>query len=109
MTPRENALLAYRHQPHPSVPNFFTDFDIWDSFGERYFGPGEGKDWFGVSWTHVPEMNSQTETPGQELLEDLEHWRDQAARSRHSAQPHMAEIQALKEDFVTATHVERYE
>ena len=68
MTPRENALLAYRHQPHPSVPNFFTDFDIWDSFGERYFGPGEGKDWFGVSWTHVPEMNSQTETPGQELL-----------------------------------------
>ena len=77
MTPRENALLAYRHQPHPSVPNFFTDFDIWDSFGERYFGPGEGKDWFGVSWTHVPEMNSQTETPGQEQLEDLEHWRDQ--------------------------------
>ncbi len=39
----------------------------------------------------------------------LEHWRDQAALSRHSAQPHMAEIQALKEGFVTATHVERYE
>ena len=76
MTPRENALLAYRHQPHPSVPNFFTDFDIWDSFGERYFGPGEGKDWFGVSWTYLPEMHSQTETPGQELLEDLEHWRE---------------------------------
>lgn len=76
MTPRENALRAYRHQPHESVPNFFTDFDIWDSFGERYFGPGEGKDWFGVSWTHIPEMNSQTETPGQEHLEDLENWQE---------------------------------
>lgn len=76
MTPRENGLLAYQHKIPESVPNFFTDFDIWDSFGERYFGEGTGDDWFGVNWTAVPEMHSQTETPGQEEVEDLENWQD---------------------------------
>ena len=45
-------------------------------FGERYFGEGTGKDWFGVSWTYIPEMFSQTETPGQEVLEELEDWQE---------------------------------
>ncbi len=58
------------------VPNGFKDFDIMDSFGERYFGEGSGDDWFGVNWTFTPELHSQTETPGQEVIEDLEDWRD---------------------------------
>ena len=75
MTPRENMLAVYRHEVPEYVPNFFKDLDIWDSYGERYFGAGTGKDWFGVSWTYVPEMHSQTETIGQEQLKSLEDWR----------------------------------
>ena len=76
MTARENLLRAYRHEKPEWVPNGFTDLDIWDSFGERYFGEGSGDDWFGVNWTYTPELNSQTETPGQEEVEDLENWRE---------------------------------
>ena len=75
MTPRENMLAVYRHEVPEYVPNFFKDLDIWDSYGERYFGAGTGRDWFGVSWTYVPEMHSQTETIGQEQLKSLEDWR----------------------------------
>lgn len=76
MTARENMLRAYRHEMPERVPNGFTDLDIWDSFGERYFGEGSGDDWFGVNWTFTPELNSQTETPGQEEIEDLEDWQE---------------------------------
>lgn len=76
MTARENLLRAYRHEKPEWVPNGFTDLDIWDSFGERYFGEGSGDDWFGVNWTYTPELHSQTETPGQEEIEDLENWRE---------------------------------
>lgn len=76
MTGRENMLRAYRHLQPEYVPNGFRDLDIMDSFGERYFGTGTGDDWFGVNWTYTPELHSQTETPGQELLEDLENWQE---------------------------------
>lgn len=76
MTARENMLRAYRNEQPEYVPNGFTDLDIMDSFGERYFGEGTGDDWFGVNWTYTPELRSQTETPGQELVEDLEDWRE---------------------------------
>ena len=76
MTARENMLRAYRHEKPEWVPNGFTDIDIWDSFGERYFGEGSGDDWFGVNWTYTPELHSQTETPGQEVIDDLEKWRE---------------------------------
>lgn len=76
MTPRENMLAVYHHEMPEYVPNFFTDLDIWDSFGERYFGEGSGDDWFGVNWTYVPEMHSQTETVGQDQLESLEDWQE---------------------------------
>lgn len=51
MNARENMLRAYRHELPEFVPNGFTDLDIMDSFGERYFGEGTGDDWFGVNWT----------------------------------------------------------
>lgn len=76
MTARENVLRAYKHEKPEWVPNGFTDLDIWDSFGERYFGEGSGDDWFGVNWTYTPELHSQTETPGQEVVEDLENWQE---------------------------------
>ncbi len=77
MNARENILRAYTHQLPENIPNGYTDIDIWDSFGERYFGDGIGEDWFGVKWTSTPELNSQTPTPGQELIEDLEDWQEQ--------------------------------
>ena len=76
MNARENMLRAYRHEVPEYVPNGFTDLDIMDSFGDRYFGEGTGDDWFGVNWTYTPELHSQTETPGQELVEDLEGWQE---------------------------------
>ena len=76
ITARENMIRAYHHETPEFVPNGYTDFDIWDSFGERYFGEGVGNDWFGVEWTSTPELNSQTPTPFKELLEDLEDWQD---------------------------------
>ncbi len=76
MTPRENMLAAYRHEKPEWVPNGFTDYDLWFSYGERYFGEGSGDDWFGVNWTFTPELNSQTETPGQEVVENLENWKE---------------------------------
>ncbi|MCD8230757.1 MAG: hypothetical protein LUD14_02835 [Clostridiales bacterium] len=76
MTPRENMLAAYQHEKPEWVPNGFTDYDLWFSYGERYFGESSGDDWFGVNWTFTPELNSQTETPGQEVVEDLENWKE---------------------------------
>lgn len=77
MTPRENLLLTYQHKLPESVPNGFTDYDVWFSYGERYFGKGTGKDWFGIDWTWTPELYSQTVTPGQKELEDLENWKEE--------------------------------
>ncbi|MCI9149675.1 MAG: hypothetical protein HFI42_04135 [Lachnospiraceae bacterium] len=76
MNARENMLRAYRHELPEYMPNGFTDLDIMDSFGERYFGEGTGDDWFGVNWTYTPKLHSQTETPGQELVEDLTDWQE---------------------------------
>jgi len=76
MTPRENMLAAYRHETPEWVPNGFTDYDLWFSYGERYFGEGTGDDWFGVNWTFTPDLNSQTVTPGQDEVEDLENWKE---------------------------------
>ncbi len=76
MNARENMIAAYKGDQPEWVPNGFTEVDLWFSLGERYFGEGAGDDWFGVNWTHTPELGSQTETPGQEVIEDLEDWRE---------------------------------
>ena len=38
----------------------------------------------------------------------LEKWRDAAALESHGTQPHMAEVAALKPEFVEETKVEKY-
>ena len=38
----------------------------------------------------------------------LEKWRDAAALESHGTQPHMAEVAALKPEFVEETRVEKY-
>ena len=39
----------------------------------------------------------------------IELWRDAAALAAHQNQPHMGRLPALKEPYVTATSVERFE
>jgi len=39
----------------------------------------------------------------------IERWRDAAALAAHAAQPHMAQIAAMKDGRVSATDVKRYE
>ncbi len=39
----------------------------------------------------------------------IERWRSAAALAAHSAQPHMAQIQAMKDGRVSDTRVERFE
>ena len=39
----------------------------------------------------------------------IERWRDAVALATHAAQPHMAQIAAMKEGRVSATKLERYE
>ena len=39
----------------------------------------------------------------------IERWRDAAALAAHAAQPHMAQIAAMKEGRVTETKLNRYE
>ena len=38
----------------------------------------------------------------------LEKWRDAAALEKHMSQPHMAEIRAVKEQYVEETRIEKY-
>lgn len=79
MTPRENALIAYRHGTPAWPPCFFTDIGMFmaNPEMERYCGHGTGPDGFGVSWTYVPEATAAMVTPGAKpLLEDIADWRE---------------------------------
>jgi len=39
----------------------------------------------------------------------LEKWRDKEALKKHAAQPHMAQISAMKNDYVDDVKLERYQ
>lgn len=79
MTPRENALIAYRHGTPQWIPNLYTDIGLFmaNPEMERYCGFGTGTDGFGISWTYVPEATACMVTPGvKPLLEDVADWRE---------------------------------
>lgn len=76
LTRRKNALKCYRHEKPESIVNFYRDFDVWETIGERYLGEGRGKDWFGVEWIRMDAMRSMTEVPGQKKIESFENWRE---------------------------------
>ena len=79
MTPRENALIAYRHGTPEWVPCFFTDIGLFQANPhiERYCGSETGVDGFGVSWTFVPEAAACMVTPGSKpVLEDIADWKE---------------------------------
>ena len=78
LTPRENALIAYRHGVPEWVPFSFADFNSIQALPEmeRYIGTTQGKDYFGVEWTFVPGIGAPMPTPGKILLENISEWRD---------------------------------
>lgn len=79
MTPRENALIAYRHGTPAWIPCFYTDIGLYQANAhiERYCGSETGLDGFGVSWTYVPEAAACMVTPGvKPVLEDIADWKD---------------------------------
>lgn len=78
LTPRENALIAYRHGTPAWIPCFFTDIGLFQANPgmERYCGHQTGLDGFGVSWTYVPSVTACMTTPGVEpILKDVTEWR----------------------------------
>lgn len=78
LTPRENALIAYRHQTPAWIPCFFTDIILTQACPamERYTGHTVGKDYFGVEWTYEPHIHAPMPTPGKIHFDDIADWRD---------------------------------
>jgi len=79
LTPRENALIAYRHGTPAWIPCSFVDCGIFQANPaiERYTGFGKGPDGFGVNWTFVPQANACMVSPDEKpLLDDICRWRE---------------------------------
>lgn len=82
LSPRENALIAYRHGQPEYVPCFFTDIAMGQAapFIERPVGTQRGGDagydaW-GVHWTYDPQTQAAIPTPNRYLFEEMEDWRE---------------------------------
>lgn len=79
LTPRENALIAYRHGTPAWIPCFYTDIGLFQANPgmERYPGHQTGTDGFGVSWTFEPSIGAPMTTPGSEpVLKDIADWKE---------------------------------
>lgn len=78
MTSRENALLAYTHKQPEWLPMYGVDISILMPHPEieRYNGFGIGKDYFGVDWKYVPDLQAPMTISGNVLLEDITEWED---------------------------------
>lgn len=87
MTPRENALIAYRHGTPAWIPCFYTDMLTIMAHPEmeRYNGFGSGKDYFDVERTYVPEHRAPMPTPGKVMLDDICRWKSLNAAPNSSA------------------------
>lgn len=78
LTPRENALMAYRHEIPYVIPCAFVDVAMFTPAMriERYEGLEQGYDGFGVEWVYVPEEHAPMPVPGKCVLEDITQWRE---------------------------------
>ncbi len=81
LTPRENALMAYRHQQPAWIPCFYTDIAMTQARPEmeRFLGydggPPSGTDGFGVEWTYEPTVHAPMVTPGKVMFTDVTEWK----------------------------------
>lgn len=78
-TRREMLLDVWRHKDIGYIPCLFLDFNFLVSkYMNEHPSTASGKDWFGVSWTYMPEQKSSSLTPGcPPLIDDIENWKDQ--------------------------------
>ncbi|MGD9475847.1 MAG: hypothetical protein AB7V37_12695, partial [Eubacteriaceae bacterium] len=78
LTPRENALIAYKHGVPAYIPTLFTDISMIQANPtmERYCGNQVGLDDFGVEWTYVADARAPMPTIGKILFDDIADWRD---------------------------------
>lgn len=78
LTPRENALRAYRHQAPEYIPCNLTDFDMVIPAGDldRYYGQERGTDGFGVEWVFDHVTGAPVPVPGNYTLEDILDWKE---------------------------------
>ena len=78
LTPRENALIAYRHGTPAWIPCFYTDMALFQAYpeGERYCGADHGTDWFGIDWTFVPAGGAPMPTNHHGIFDDVTEWKN---------------------------------
>lgn len=78
LSPRENALIAYKCGIPEDIPCFFTDFALGQACPrlERPWPVPSGYDSFGVNWVYEESVNAGIPEPGRYLFEDICDWRD---------------------------------
>lgn len=78
LSPRENALLAYKHGVPAYIPTLYTDISMIQANPtmERYCGREVGLDGFGVEWTYVEDAHAPMPTVGKIMFEDIADWRE---------------------------------
>lgn len=77
VTPRENSMMFYRHQKPRWLPvSGECNMIIPEVVCERPALNRGGKDWFGVDWTYVDLVHAPSVTPGFQLFDDIEDWRE---------------------------------
>lgn len=78
LTPRENMLIAYRHETPPIIPNLFLDAAVMTPARQldSYEGLESGKDAWGVEWKYVKEQNSNMPIHTEYLLDDITEWKE---------------------------------
>lgn len=78
-TRRETLLEVYRHKNIGYIPCLFLDYNFLVSkYMNEHPAYESAKDWFGVSWTFMPEQNSSSLTPGcPPMVSDISRWREQ--------------------------------
>ncbi len=76
--PRDNVLLAMKHEEPYWIPNNVTDCDIvlQQAVQERYEGRTEGKDEFGVEYIYDEESRGPVVRPGYRAFQDIDKWHD---------------------------------
>ena len=74
--PKENIMMAYRHQLPFYMPSMFTDVNLFQANPsmERYCGGGTGTDGFGVEWKFEPKAAAPMTTQ-KHLIDSITDWK----------------------------------
>lgn len=75
--PKENIMMAYRHQVPSYMPSLQTDINLFQANPtmERYCGTGTGKDGFGVEWKYEKMASAPMPTQNH-LIDCITDWEE---------------------------------